>query len=50
MKGNEMGKQEWLEAQEQLRNELDREPTGEEVDERSADILAAEIDAAYESR
>lgn len=44
-----MSKQLWTEACEQLENELGREPTAEEVDERSADNLAGEIDKQYEA-
>lgn len=45
-----MSKAMWEKAQEQLRNELDREPSGEEINERSADLLAKEIDKQYDNR
>ena len=43
-----MSKENWLKAYERLEYELDREPTGEEVDERCADIEAALIDRAMD--
>lgn len=43
-----MSREEWLQAQFQLEQELGEEPTVDEIEERCADNLAKEIDKQYE--
>lgn len=44
-----MSREIWLQAQRELENELGREPTDEEIEERSADNQAKLTDEAYET-
>ena len=45
-----MSKEMWVLAYELLENELCREPTDSEVDEKCADMIADETDKQYEAQ